>query len=271
MRMKNTVQPFFKSLQISITLFLLLAGCTQLHSDKPKTLEIQDKKSEKALPTKVKKAPFISLTETNLEKELLRYGRENKESLVLLKTPKGEMKIKLYDNTPLHRANFVRLIKNNFYKETQFYRVVNNFMIQGGDNDDWSRQGIKNKMGNYTLPAEFRSENIHKKGAMSMAREYENNPNKRSVSFEWFIVQGTKYTDGELLGAEKEYGIKISPEHKEIYKNVGGTPHLDGQHTVFGQVIEGLDVIDSIAAVKVDDGDWPIENITLEFQLLERE
>ena len=269
MRMKNTVQLFFKTLQVSIILFLLLAGCTQVPTDKPKTQETHNKKPEKPIKTKANKAPFISLTEANLEKELLRYGKENKETLVLLKTPKGEMKIKLYENTPLHRANFVRLVKNNFYKETQFYRVVNNFMIQGGDNDDWSRQSIKNKMGSYTLPAEFRNENIHKKGAMSMAREYENNPEKRSSSFEWFIVQGTKYADGELLGLEKQYGIKISNEHKETYKSVGGTPHLDRQHTVFGQVIEGLDIIDSIAAVKVDDGDWPIESITLEFQLLE--
>ena len=217
---------------------------------------------------KTKNKKIVALTDKNIEKELLKYGKENKETLVLLKTKKGDMKIKLYTNTPLHRANFIRLIKNDFYKGTMFYRVVNHFMIQGGDNDDWSRQSIKNKMGNYTIPAEFRKDNIHKKGAVSMAREYENNPNKRSVSFEFFIVQGTKYTEGELLGAEQEYGIKISSKHKKIYQTVGGTPHLDGQHTVFGQVIEGLNVIDSIAKVKVDDGDWPIEDIVINLEIL---
>jgi len=236
------------------------------NSDKEKT---KVKSANISKPKEAPKKKFVKLTNKNIEKELLKYGSENRENLVLLKTPMGNMKIKLYENTPLHRANFIRLIKNNFYKETMFYRVVNHFMIQGGDNDDWGRQGIKSKMGTYTIPAEFRNENIHKKGALSMAREYENNPEKRSVSFEWFIVQGTKYTEGELLGAEQQYNLKISPEHKEIYKTIGGTPHLDGMHTVFGQVIEGFDVIDAIAAVKTDDGDWPIEDITIEFQIIE--
>lgn len=142
-------------------------------------------------------------------------------------------------------------------------------MIQGGDSDDWERQSIKQKMGNYTLPAEFRAENIHKKGALSMAREYENNPEKRSVPFEFFIIQGTRYTEGELLGAEQQYDIKIAPEFRSVYTQIGGCPHLDGQHTVFGQVIEGLNVIDSIAGVRVDEGDWPIENISIDFQILE--
>jgi peptidyl-prolyl cis-trans isomerase B (cyclophilin B) len=124
-------------------------------------------------------------------------------------------------------------------------------------------------MGNYTLPAEFRSENFHKRGALSMAREYDDNPEKRSVPFEFFIVQGTKYTDAELRGAEQTYKLDIPEEHKEIYRTQGGCPHLDGEHTVFGQVIEGFSVIDSIAAVKVDSGDWPINDITISFKILD--
>jgi peptidyl-prolyl cis-trans isomerase B (cyclophilin B) len=249
-------------------MFIGLQGCNTASNSK----DNQTKTSKQSVVTKqkVKKKQhkIVRLTDKNVEKELLKYGKENKETVVLLKTTKGDMKIRLYKNTPLHRANFIRLIKNDFYKETMFYRVVNHFMIQGGDNDDWSRQSIKNRMGNYTIPAEIRESNIHKKGALSMAREYENNPDKRSVSFEFFIVQGTKYTEGELLGAEQEYNIKISPEHKKIYETIGGTPHLDGQHTVFGQVIEGLDVIDSIASVKVDEGDWPIKDIKIDFEIL---
>lgn len=262
--MRSTAQLITKLLFIAI----LISSCAQKTEDKKKTSAPKKTQSKPKPKPKSAAKKITPLTDKNLVKELTAYGADNKETLVLMKTPKGNMKIKLYENTPLHRANFIRLVKHNFYKETMFYRVVNNFMIQGGDNDDWSRITIKNKMGTYTIPAEFRTENIHKKGALSMAREYENNPDKRSVSFEWFIVQGTKYTDGELLGAENEYGLKIPLPHKEIYKTVGGTPHLDGQHTVFGQVVEGLDVIDKIAAAKVDEGDWPIEDITIELEVI---
>ena len=101
-----------------------------------------------------------------------------------------------------------------------------------------------------------------------MARQYEENPDKRSVSFEFFIVHGIKYTEGELTALEKQYTITIASENKEIYKTMGGTPHLDGQHTVFGQVIEGFNVIDSIAASPVDAGNWPIQNITIDFEII---
>jgi len=270
--MKNTAQMF--TIRFSILLIVIfLAGCTSPKREEKKiiaslkndTVIVINEKPEKKSLTK----PVIPITNANVEATLREYGKENTETLVLLKTPKGNMKIKLYKNTPLHRANLLRLIKNNFYKETVFYRVVQNFIIQGGGNDGWERVSIKNSMGNYSIPAEFRNENIHKKGALSMVREYENNPKKRSVSFDFFIVQGTKYTDGEILGAEHTYDLKISPEHKKIYKALGGTPHLDGQHTVFGEVVEGFEVIDSIAAVKVDNGDWPIQDVSIEFQILE--
>jgi peptidyl-prolyl cis-trans isomerase B (cyclophilin B) len=267
MMMKN-IEPIRIKIFAFLILFLILS-CNSKNKNS-RAVKATSKKEYKISKknSKKKKQHFVRLTNSNVEKELLKYGEKNPETLVLLKTNKGNMKIKLYTNTPLHRANFIRLIKNNFYKGTVFYRVVNNFMIQGGDNDDWERQSLKNKMGDYTIPAEFRSENIHKKGAVSMAREYENNPEKRSVSFEFFIVQGTKYTEGELLGVEQQYGLKISHAHKEIYKTAGGTPHLDGSHTVFGQVVEGLNVIDSIASVKVDEGNWPIKDITIDFEII---
>jgi peptidyl-prolyl cis-trans isomerase B (cyclophilin B) len=267
--MKNTEAMPIK-LIISLSLVMvLIASCQDKEKKETKQSKRELAQKPKPQPKAVKQKKLIPLTDNNLEAELSAYGKENPETLILLKTPKGNMKIKLYQNTPLHRANFIRLIKNDFYKNTLFYRVMNNFMIQGGDSDDWERQNLKRKMGTYTLPAEFQSENIHKKGAVSMARQYENNPEKRSVPFEFFIVQGTKYTPGELLGAEKEYGIHIAANHKGTYTQIGGCPHLDGQHTVFGQVIEGLGVIDSIAAVRVDEANWPIEDITIGFQILE--
>lgn len=200
--------------------------------------------------------------------ELTKYGRENPERRVKIVTSKGTMVVELYENTPLHRANFIHLIKEHYYDGTEFYRVINNFMIQGGDTDGYERRAVKEKIGKYTLPAEFREDNIHKRGALSMVREYENNPEKRSSPFEFFIVQGTTYTDGELNGTEFNYNVKIGPEARAVYKSVGGCAYLDGQHTVFGEVVEGLEVIDKIAAVKTDNGDWPIEAVTIKMEIV---
>lgn len=255
---------------VTILCFFVITSCQQPSASKSEAPLKPKKPAPSPISPKAEKKPskkMIPLTNENLVEELTKYGNENRETLVVMKTPKGTMKIQLYENTPLHRANFIRLIKNGFYKGTEFYRVINNFMIQGGDSDGFERQYVKQKMGTYTLPAEFRKENIHKKGALSMAREYENNPEKRSVAFEFFIIQGTRYTAGELLGAEQQYHLFISPVHQEIYKTQGGTPHLDGQHTVFGQVIEGLEVIDSLAAVTVDEGNWPIEKMSIDLEI----
>ncbi len=267
--MRSLEQSITKYLLLVVLIPILIVSCNSVPKEKSVSVKkIKNTSSYKKKGKAVSKKKNITLTKANLESFLTEYGKENQESIILLKTPKGNMKIKLYKNTPLHRANIIRLIKNDFYKGTVFYRVVKDFVIQGGDSDDWERKSLKSKMGRITLPAEFRSENIHKKGALSMAREYDDNPEKRSVPFEFFIIQGDKYTQGELLGAEQQYDLKISSEHKEIYKKQGGCPHLDGQHTVFGQVIEGLNVIDSIAMVEVDEGDWPIEDISIEFQIL---
>jgi peptidyl-prolyl cis-trans isomerase A (cyclophilin A) len=270
MMMKNTVLHSTLVLKLVFIVFFTMVSC---HKKEQQNSSSKKDNSNQLQPVKTKNQtkksnPLVTLTDANLESELTAFGNENRESQILMKTPKGNLKIQLYTNTPLHRANFIRLIKNNFYKGTVFYRVINNFMIQGGDSDDWERQSIKQKMGCYTLPSEIRKENIHKKGALSMAREYENNPEKRSVAFEFFIVQGIKYSEGELIGIQQQYHITLSAEHKEIYNTMGGTPHLDGQHTVFGQVIDGFEVIDSIAASAVDAGKWPIQDITIAFEII---
>ena len=208
------------------------------------------------------------MTEDNVVEELTRYGRENSEKRVRIITPMGKIVVELYDNTPLHRANFIHLVKEHYYDGTEFYRVIDGFMIQGGDTDGYERRAVKEKIGKYTLPPEFREENFHKRGALSMVREYENNPEKRSSPFEFFIVQGTKYTDGELSGTEFNYNVKISPEHRTVYREQGGCAHLDGQHTVFGEVVEGMDVVDRIAAVETDQGDWPIKAVTIKMEIV---
>ena len=235
---------------------------TSAQTEKPKSKQTSTQKKKADKPKKVR------LTEDNVVEELTKYGRQNPEKRVRIITSMGTMVVELYDNTPLHRANFIHLVKEHYYDGTEFYRVINNFMIQGGDTDGYERRAVKEKIGKYTLPAEFREGNIHKRGALSMVREYENNPEKRSSPFEFFIVQGTVYTEGELNGTEFNYDVKISPEHRAVYKSVGGCAYLDGQHTVFGEVVEGLEVIDKIAAVKTGQGDWPLTPVTIKMEIV---
>ncbi|MEI6852577.1 MAG: peptidylprolyl isomerase [Bacteroidota bacterium] len=180
------------------------------------------------------------------------------EPVYLIKTSLGNIKVKLYNETPKHRDNFMKLVKEGFYNGSIFHRVINQFMIQGG--------GAKNGTEDvgYTVPAEFNSKFIHKKGALAAARMPDQiNPQKESSGSQFYIVQGKKYGDSELDAIEQRLNKKFSPEAREMYKTVGGTPFLDGDYTVFGEVTEGMDVIDKIAAVKTATGDKPIEDIKM--------
>jgi len=255
-------------------------------------------------------------------------GKE-KTKKVLIKTKFGNMKVELYNETPQHRDNFVKLVKEGFYDSLLFHRVINSFMIQGGDpQSKGAATGVM--LGNggpgYQIPAEFVDGLYHKKGALAAAREGDrNNPEKKSSGSQFYIVQGKTYSDEELsqidkrmemqkkndifmklIMDEKNVDIKnqydsirkaqdrdafekliketiepmidkemanighigLSPEAKEIYKTIGGTPHLDGQYTVFGQVYEGLNVIDSIAAVKTEKS-RPVEDVIMEMEMIE--
>ena len=218
--------------------------------------------------TKHQEKEYTLLTNDNVKSELLRLSKINKENIVLLKTRFGNMKIKLYKNTILHKSNFINLIKRGYYDKTIFYRVVEDFVIQGGDSDDNEISDIKRKIGNYTIPSEFNDKYFHKKGALSMVRGWEKNPLKRSVSYDFFIVKGTIFTDKELNASERKNEIKIPEYKRKYYRTIGGTPHLDGEHTVFGEVIEGLNIIDTIAKQKVDNSSWPDEDIFISMEII---
>lgn len=192
------------------------------------------------------------ITNDNVKEVLLRYGKENPETQVLIETDYGNMKIKLYDDTPLHRANFVKLIKDGHYEEGEFYRIFYQFMIQGGDFDDQL---------DYMIPSEFNPAHIHKKGALSMARQDEDNPELKSSSTEFFIVHGSTYADYQVETELENLKLKLTDEQKKIYMTEGGYMSLDQQYTVFGEVTEGLDVIDKIASVKVYSQDKPVKKI----------
>ena len=193
------------------------------------------------------------VTEQNRVEVLTRYGNEHKDDEAIIETEYGIMRIKLYDDTPLHRANFIKLINDGYYAKGDFYRIVPRFMIQGGDHD--------NKLP-YHIPAEFNPNHFHQRGALAMARfDDEENPNKESSSTEFYIVQGQTYTDEDIDDEEKEFGIKVTPEQRGIYKTLGGEMSLDTRYTVFGEVTDGLEVIDKIASVRIHRIDKPIKKI----------
>lgn len=180
------------------------------------------------------------------------------ESAFLIKTSLGDIKIRLYNETPKHQANFTKLVNEGFYNGSIFHRVINQFMIQGG--------GAKNGTEDvgYTVPAEINAAYFHKKGALAAARMPDQmNPEKASSGSQFYIVQGRVFGDSELDALEQRMNKKFTPEERNAYKTMGGTPHLDGAYTVFGEVIDGMDVIDKIAAVKTAPGDKPIEDITM--------
>lgn len=190
---------------------------------------------------------------------------KNKERKVNIETKYGKIVIKLYNETPQHRDNFIKLVKEGFFNDLLFHRVMQNFMIQGGDPDSrGAAAGKRLGMGGpgYTVPAEFDSSLIHKKGALAAARQPDQvNPKKESSGSQFYIVQGRKFSENELKGITAQTGMKYTPEQIEVYENIGGYPPLDMQYTVFGEVVEGLDIVDSIAAVKVDPYNRPVEDV----------
>ncbi|HEX2968064.1 MAG TPA: peptidylprolyl isomerase [Bacteroidales bacterium] len=237
----------------------------------------------------------------------------NENVTVLMKTSHGDIKIKLYDETPLHRDNFIKLVKSGFYEGISFHRVIKDFMIQAGDPLTRTiKEGLHDSLSTYTIPAEFRSEYFHKKGALAAAREGNDvNPEMRSSGTQFYIVQGTRLTSEQIDQMEQRVNsnlkqlvfqkllqqvadssdkasqpltpgqiqevasmkmfnyltqykdFQISADHREVYKTIGGVPRLDGTYTVFGEVIEGLDVVDKIASVQTDSSDKPLSDVKI--------
>ena len=238
----------------------------------------------------------------------------NENTIVSIKTTLGDLKLKLYDSTPLHRDNFIKLISSGFYDGISFHRVIKDFMIQAGD--PATRAGLpKEQMDtipSYTIPAEIRKEYFHKKGALAAARQSNNvNPQMRSSGTQFYIVHGTKYNYDELMATEarinsnikqsvfinllKEVAdsaslsgvslqdaeiqdrasvkmfnfltnngdFKFSSDQIDAYISIGGTPRLDGTYTVFGEITDGLDIVDRIAEVNTDVNDKPIHDIKI--------
>lgn len=206
---------------------------------------------------------------------LLAFACKKSENIVVMETTKGVIELKLYDATPLHRDNFVKLVKEGAYDSLLFHRVIQDFMIQGGDPDSKNAApGAPLGEGDrpYTVPAEFRLDQgiFHRRGVLAAAREGDDiNPEQRSSAMQFYIVWGKIFDDEGIENVQKRLDdrtggkVKLTPEMCEVYKTVGGTPHLDGQYTVFGEVVSGLEVVDSIQRVPTDALDRPIEDVRI--------
>jgi cyclophilin family peptidyl-prolyl cis-trans isomerase len=211
---------------------------------------------------------YLLLTFSGFSQQEIKLKKKDRRRNVELTTNYGVMVIRLSDSTPLHRDNFLKLVKAHYYDSVLFHRVIKNFMIQGGDPDSkhaQKGQPLGNGGPGYTIPAEFRVTLFHKKGVIAAARD--DNPEKASSGSQFYIVQGKKFTDGALDTLETvRLKRKIPADQREVYKTIGGTPHLDQSYTVFGEVVKGLDVVDKIAAVptsKGPDTDRPVEDVRI--------
>ncbi len=216
---------------------LLFMNCQDTQSKKKsESSNLQAKpKQEQTIKSKSNKEierEYPVLTDKNAMEFFLEYEKNNKENKVRITTDFGEIDILLFDKTKFHRANFIFLTKQNYFNDTQFYRVINNFMVQAGNSDDKKTARKRKKIGKYLLPTDTKRGYKHDRGVISMPSSEIDNPHKLASPFEFFIVQ----------------------QH-------GGSHFLDGDYTIFGKVIKGMEVIDKIAAVDTDNADWPLHNI----------
>lgn len=197
-------------------------------------------------------------------------AKVNSEKKICITTSFGDIKIKLYDETPLHRDNFVKLAGLKYFDGSLFHRVIKQFMIQGGDPDSKNADStaiLGNGGPEYTIPAEILPKYFHKKGALGAARD--NNPTKASSGSQFYIVQGRTFSATEMDNLAQRTGKTYTEEQRKIYSSIGGAPHLDGDYTVFGEVYEGLNIVDSIAKVKTGMYDRPKKDVKMTIKVIE--
>ena len=215
---------------------LLFLSCVLLSCEGKKTKTIKPQKSAPTSITKEttpeKKEPNFLLSDANVMEFFLDYDQKHKEDTVRITTDFGTIDVQLFEETKFHRANFIYLIKKQYFDGTQFYRVIQNFVIQGGNSDDRETSLKRRKIGKYLLPNDHDKGFKHERGMLSMPSKNIENPYKKASPFEFFIVQ-----------------------------QQGGAHHLDGDYTIFGKVIRGMEVVDKIAAVPTDASDWPLQNV----------
>lgn len=201
--------------------------------------------------------------------------KTDKETVMVVETTMGTVEFKLYNETPIHRDNFIRLAEEHYFDSLLFHRVIDNFVIQGGDpTSKYAQPGAMLGDGepDYRLPPEFRLDKgiFHHRGTVNAAREGDDtNPDRESCASQFCFMMGSPMTDEQLDRAQarldRQTGgtVKLTPEMREVYKQMGGSPHLDGQYTVFGEVISGMDVLEAIQKVATDENDRPLEDVRM--------
>lgn len=235
---------------ISLVILVGIFSCQDTKTSKKTTSQEVEKKTqtvgkdtiavkEKIYPKGTLQNPMIG-SQAELKPFLAQYGKENPETKVRFETRFGNFEVELFKDTPLHRANFIMLVKNEYFNTTQFHRVSPEFVVQGGNNDTQTTAKNRARMGSYLLPNEAKSKYRHTRGAFSSAKYTEQNISKASAPFEFFIVQPQR-----------------------------GAHHLDGEHTVFGRVTKGMSVVDKINKLEVDGSEWPLENVYMKVVVLE--
>ena len=247
---------------------LLLLTANYNNAFAKKKCKKSKKKTEQQAAEQVVKDAAKAIAEA-VEKEKNKQPMDT-TTYVVITTKFGDIKLKLYDETPLHKANFIKIIKDGVLDGTLFHRIIPEFMIQGGDPDSKTAQpGQHLGMGGlpYKVPAELTKNLIHKKGALAAARD--GNPQKASSSTQFYIVAGKKYTEAEIQMLASRTGNSYTDEQKKIYMEQGGTPMLDMNYTVFGEVVEGLDIIDKIVSQPRDGSDRPNEDVKMTVKILE--
>lgn len=213
-------------------------------------------------------AIFLAFTAVTMQAQTVQDAPRHE---VLLETDSGDIRIELFNETPKHRDNFLRLVRSGAYDGVLFHRVIKDFMIQTGDVGSKNAKpgkAVGDTPETYTVPAEICFPKLfHHRGALGAAREGDDvNPKRESSATQFYIVWGYKFTDGQLdkvqqrLNERTDSTVQLTPEVREAYKTVGGTPHLDGQYTVFGQVIQGLDIVDLIQRQPGDKNDRPLND-----------
>ena len=209
----------------------------------------------------MKKTCLLTATVLLMIISITGYAQKTK---VIIKTTEGDIELALYDKTPLHRDNMIKLIREKFYDSTLFHRVIPQFMIQGGDPDS-KKASPGQRLGSgdtgYRVPAEINDEYFHQRGALAAARD--NNPEKASSGCQFYIVVGKTFTGAELDQISQRSGRTFTQEQREVYSTKGGTPHLDGAYTVFGIVTKGMDVVDKIVNAPRDAADRPDSDIRM--------
>lgn len=242
----------FRHLSFFFCLILILASCEDSNSSKEKNASSTQEVTEKTETASEEKQKANEEKESKDKPEgplivqeefipfMTEYGKENPEDKVRITTRFGDIDVQLFHDTPLHRANFIFLVKNDYFDKTYFHRVAEGFVIQGGNSDNPSTNRKRHYIGSYLIPSEFEAGHTHRRGAFSAAKYSEQNVAKASSPYEFFIVQSET-----------------------------GAHHLDNDHTVFGRVIDGMDVVDEIAQVEVDEGEWPLQNIYMYIEILE--